>query len=141
MVDSPVRGKVPDVISATLRFNDDQVKEYQKLSHVHHLEMRKIGREQSEVLKKYFMQLQGDSADDPNPEIFNEYNRLEAEKLRNAYDHFVDIRNMCNEEQLRYYELALEDILKPVLSGNKPRHPPMHPPGGPGQRMPMHPPH
>ena len=118
-------------IIEVLRFDDNQAEAFDKLMHHHHLEMRSLTRDQSAVLKEYFDQLHSKNRDSPSQEKFDRFNAIEAEKLRLTYQHFLDIRAICTDEQLEYYELALDDLLRVVTEGgHRPPPPHGHPPHG-----------
>lgn len=128
--DMPPHGGMKSVVSDVLGFDEQQNKDYRREAHLHHLKMMELSREQSQVLREYFQQLNGLDADSPSQVLVEKYHEIEAEKLTVTYRHFLDIKKLCNDDQLEYFDDILEDLLKIVSTsgGERPPHPPHHPP-------------
>ena len=113
-------GDIKERISRKLELSREQESAYFKLALNHQDKMRDSRNEQKELVKAYFEFL---ASPDPNVEeqerIIEEIKSLEAQKLSITYQHFEDLKAICNEDQLLKFETVLKDLL-PIFD-NSPR--------------------
>lgn len=113
---------VKERISRRLEFNREQESAYFKLAVDHQDKMRDSRNEQKELVKAYFEFLASpDSNVEEQERIIEEIKSLEAQKLSITYQHFEDLKAICNKDQLLKFETVLKDLL-PIFS-DSPRRP------------------
>ncbi|MEO9870760.1 hypothetical protein [Ekhidna sp.] len=111
-------------ISRELDLNIEQEEAYFELAKVHGARMRRINHDYRNIIKSYFFHLKNLEQDSIQiSKTLEKLKSLEEEKLTITYQHFEDLRDLCNEEQQTRYELVVDDIAN-VLVGKEKNQPP-----------------
>ena len=115
-------------ISNKLNLTKEQEIRYFDMAKNHQKEIKKIETEQKELVKVYFNLLNTNTTDSPNKSfLIEEFKSFEAKKLEVTFQHFEDLKNLCNEEQKEQFKLIINEVTN-VLTGKSQKFPP--PPRG-----------
>ena len=99
-----------------------------------HKELMKEHMDEKKMLKEELFSLIGTDADEPLIDsLSDEIGILESEMSASVYDHFSDVRQLCNADQQVIFDELIGEITKKFIG---PPGPPMGPPPPGG-----HPPH
>lgn len=133
------RGGPAKMIIEELKFTAEQIKQFEGLKESHQKSIRELNDKGREIRHAYFELLKQDEVDQKQAdELSNAIatNQKEIEKV--TFDHFKEVRKMCNADQKKHFDEIIEDILRNMAGGNRGPMPPMPPHGPEG---PPHPPH
>ncbi len=98
-----------NIIIEKLKFNDNQIEEYDKLIKWHRTEMDKSEEELKVLKNQLYSTLTKDSANNLKDSIISEINKVQFRIESIHYKHFMDIKNLCNKDQEpSYIELTTE---------------------------------
>jgi Skp family chaperone for outer membrane proteins len=98
-----------DLIINSLDFDNQQQKAYEKLIQEHQSNTERIHKEISQARKELYANLSAKKRVDLTDAYQNLTNaQLKMEK--NHYKHFVDIRDLCNEDQLPKFDKLVKEI-------------------------------
>jgi hypothetical protein len=126
----PPAGKI--MLEQELRFSKEQAEKFDKLRIEHSTSARKIVDEIAMLKENLFETIKEYGGDDSKAtKIADEIGNKQKELDLITYNHFKDIRNLCDERQRERFDLILKDISKII----GPQNPPGQPPG-----LPVHPP-
>ena len=126
----PPAGKI--LLEQELRFSKEQAEKFDKLKIEHSTSARKLVDEIGMLKENLFETIKNYSGDDSKAlKIAEEIGNKQEELDLITYNHFKDIRNLCDEKQRERFDLILKDISKMI----GPQNPPGQPPG-----LPVHPP-
>jgi hypothetical protein len=111
-------------ISEKLDLNEEQKKKYFELALDHSKKVAKLEVEQKKMVKDYFDNLKtNDSAGEK--EVLAQIESLEGDKITVTYQHFKDLKSLCNESQLAHFDEIIADVLRVLVSDQKqPNMPP-----------------
>lgn len=103
-----------------LKLTPEQIKQFNTLKFAHHDSMKKLNREGSELREHYFDGLKSgipSSAQDSLMALI-----LENQKSKEVvtYDHFTEVKKLCNSEQQVIFNSIIQEALKKL----KPPPPP-----------------
>jgi len=127
---TPPAGKI--IIEQELRFSKEQADKFDKLRNEHHNSARKTVDEIAMLKENLFELIKENGGDDTKATVIaDEIGNKQKELDLITYNHFKDIRNLCDEKQKEKFDLILQDISKMI----GPQNPPGQPPGPP-----IHPP-
>ncbi|HEY5123268.1 MAG TPA: hypothetical protein VIK14_05980 [Ignavibacteria bacterium] len=126
----PPAGKI--LLEQELRFSKEQAEKFDKLRNEHSTSARKIVDDIAMLKENLFETIKENGGDDSKAtKIADEIGNRQKELDLITYNHFKDIRNLCDEKQRERFDLILKDISKMI----GPQNPPGQPPG-----LPVHPP-
>lgn len=126
----PPAGKI--ILEQELRFSKEQAEKFDKLRIEHSTSARKIVDDIAMLKENLFEMIKENGGDDSKAtKIADEIGNKQKELDLITYNHFKDIRNLCDERQRERFDLILKDISKMI----GPQNPPGQPPG-----LPVHPP-
>jgi protein CpxP len=99
-----------EIIIERLHFDDQQVRQYDKLIRWHRAEINKKDREIMDLKNKLYagLSLTGDTVNKDS--LIAEIGRLQMQVEDIHYRHFEDIGRLCNEQQKMDYEALLRDM-------------------------------
>ena len=89
----------------------------------HRTKMQDIDLRLRRSMRRYFESIYSDEA--PNEELLKEIQALEQEKITVTYEHFSQIKALCNPEQLELFPEVMERAIAMILGANN-RPPPPH---------------
>jgi len=119
----PMHKNPKEVIIKRLNFDKEQIKTYENLIEEHHAQM-KPPNDSIKLLKNTLHRLLLQPNDSSKVSIIQKINSLQNEIEYIRYNHFKDIKQLCNKNQLKAFEMVVEDIAK--IFGPPP--PPPHKP-------------
>ena len=112
--DKPPRNPNPGkFIAKELRFDEAQMKGFNKMNDMHHNEMRKISREVKELKDQLFAEI---SEITVNEDKVNDLARRIGEKERQkdlkTFYHFKEVQKICTEDQRERFNTIVQQALK-----------------------------
>lgn len=120
------RGEGPaKMIIAELKFNETQVKEFEKLKHKHHSSVLEI-QEKGKKLRDDFFELL--KQENPDSVLISQKsdsisaNQKQIELV--TFYHFKEVRKLCNVEQKRRFDEIIKDILHTMARPHRRGPPP-----------------
>lgn len=119
----PFRNAQAEVIEI-LGLNDDQASAFRAFANAHGDQMEAIKRQQEQLLIPYFASLSDSATTINQEELLKQYQQLERDKIEFTYQHFQEIKNLLEKEQLPDFKLFTDKILRRLLSGRKKLPPP-----------------
>jgi hypothetical protein len=120
----PRGNKVVDkLIIEGLKLNDAQVEQFEELKHDHRTQINEVERRERKLQKTYFELLQQSN---PNHAVADSVSQLlgaiQQEKLQITFDHFSDLKSICNDEQKVLFDSLIADISRALMMPPKPPH-------------------
>lgn len=107
-----------------LHLNNQQASTLRGLADGHKEEIEKINARQASLLTAYFESLD-DSLERVNKDsLLNHFQQSEKEKIEMTYQHFQDIKELLNDEQLPYFESFINKTTDRLLLSKERRSPP-----------------
>lgn len=128
-----------DFVIRSLKFTDDQVKQYDVLIEDHQRSMRRLRRESMELRQQLFNNIKNEGHGYLNTDsLANLIGQNQKEIERVTYQHFVQVRAMCTDAQKREFDKIIGDVIQKM--NGRPGGPPpgdgrpQEGPGAPGDR-------
>lgn len=90
-----------DVIIGKLKFDDNQIKEYDKIIIWHQNEITKTEGQIRDLKKQLYSNLTSDTFTSQKDSLINELGKVQNQIENIHYKHFEDIRNLCNTPSQR----------------------------------------
>lgn len=107
----PNKANPKEIVIHSLQFDSNQIKDYNQLIDEH----RKLTRNKEEELKstkkKLFQLLNNKTAPKSSDSLINILATTHAEIEKLHYQHFKEIRNLCNPDQLESYNELTTDLI------------------------------
>lgn len=125
------------MIIEELKFSAEQVKQFEELKRSHQSSIRELNDKGREIRHAYFELLKSDEVDQKHVDELSSAiasNQKEIEKV--TFDHFKDVRKLCNTDQKKHFDEIIGDILRHMAGGGRGPMPPPHPNGPEGPPMP-----
>jgi len=98
-----------NIIIEKLKFNENQIVEYDKLIKWHRTEMTKSEEELKSLKNQLYSTLTKDSANYLKDSLISEINKVQYRIESIHYKHFMDIKKLCTKDQEpAYIELTTE---------------------------------
>lgn len=107
-----------DEVSSKLGFSEEQKAKFAVMVQDHRDKMGELRKEEQELIKKYFNYLSSQDQSDQQEELAEEIKVVQGKKLKVTYDHFQQVRTICEEHQLAGFEQLMDKMLR-VLIGEK----------------------
>ncbi|UXP31240.1 hypothetical protein N6H18_12865 [Reichenbachiella agarivorans] len=118
-------GQVLIQISEQLQLSPQQKEAYERSAQSHDQSMRQINNKQKEILKLYFSTLKTNNhTKDNHEDLILQIQSLESEKTIATYQHFEELKNICNESQLSSFDQVVDQLISLLLHKEKNNHPP-----------------
>lgn len=146
--DRPRHGGPRNFVIRSLKFSDAQVAQYDELIHDHQHAMRTLREEAMGYRQQLFEQLKDGSGAANRDSLEKLIGNTQKQIERVTYDHFAQVRKICNDDQKREFDNIIADVIKRMNGGMRPPPPPEdgqgppdgeHPPGLPGDGPPPRP--
>ncbi len=119
------RTDLKEKISKQLNLSQTQKEQYFQLAREHQEKMVKMDRQQKELIKSYFSFLIEPS---PNAEtqkqVLAQLSNLESQKINITFEHFENLKALCNHEQKAQFGLVMGDIMNVLIREEKKLPPP-----------------
>ena len=108
-------------ITKELNFDEEQMAQFEALLRPHDAKMREIDRHKRRLKDHLFeLMFQEDAAQSAIDSVLVEIGRNEQSRDRQVFDHFREVREICNESQRKKFE----KIIVGALHRNGPPPPP-----------------
>ena len=116
----PLKGrKLPrEIIIEKLNFDENQIVDYVELIKEHRREIRTNDREIRQLKKKLYSLLQSDNFE-LKDSLITKINIIQEDIEYIHFDHFMDIKNICNDNQLEEFNKLSVELSK-LFSPHKP---------------------
>ncbi|MEQ9301576.1 MAG: periplasmic heavy metal sensor [Cyclobacteriaceae bacterium] len=112
-------------ISDRLGLSSEQRNAYFKLAAKHSEEMRHIERDQKEQAELYLGYLKKESlSEKAMGEILAKLSKLESDKISVTYDHFEELKELCDPSQLAQFDKTIDQVISVLLNKGKNNSPP-----------------
>ena len=124
-IHKPVR--MLEMIGEKLDLDEDQRSEFREMAHKHRRKMRELMRHQRELSREYFALLEAENNEEDRLTLEGKIAEVEAEKLRMTYEHFSNLKSICNNDQKEKFDEIMNEIVEIILPphpGGKRRGPP-----------------
>lgn len=105
-----------------LGFDETQEEAFHSLAQTHQAMMRRINRQQKDLLADYFNSLDKNEADSAAL-VPKDYTRLEEEKISGTYNHFLQVKALLRPEQQQKFPTFVDRTLKHILGQGKNKPP------------------
>ena len=126
---------IPELVAEILNFSEEQKDQYKKMGRTHHQAITKLRRQKDEAVVNFLEASTRDSVDKSLNTKMERILEIEEERILLTYQHLEDIKNLCNDEQLKDFSKVINAMFKAPAGGRRPGGP--HGPGGPpGHRRP-----
>ncbi|GAB5554837.1 MAG: hypothetical protein Sapg2KO_44280 [Saprospiraceae bacterium] len=120
----PPNGNFQSEVIEMLHLNNQQASTLRVLADGHKQQIEKINERQGSLLISYFESLD-DTLERVNKDsLLNHFQQSEKEKIEMTYQHFQDIKELLNDEQLPYFELFMSKTTERLLLNRTRRSPP-----------------
>lgn len=118
--DKPPRRPNPGkFIAKELRFDEGQMKDFNKLNDMHHDEMRKISREIKELKDQLFDHISKTTTDKAKVnDLARRIGEKERQKDIKTFYHFKEVQKICTDEQRTRFNRIVQEGLR--RHGKKP---------------------
>lgn len=127
-------------LEETLNFDQHQRQEFQELRTAHHQKMRALNEQVRALKDQLFENLAIENA--PVDSLTKEIGQRVAEIDKITFEHFSQVRELCNEEQKQIFDEKILSVIKQGRpDGPGAGRPPRGERGGPPHQMPPPPPH
>jgi hypothetical protein len=118
------RPKFQSQVVETLKLNQDQQKEFDRLAKMHSELMKGINKEKSELIKPFFKNLTKDTIDINKDELLEKIEKLEGKRIIYTYDHFDDLKATLDANQIIAFEELMELFTDRLVMSNNNTPPP-----------------
>lgn len=119
---------IKEEISRELGFTEAQKARFDEMAMNHREAIRSLEGRERDLMKSFFERLATENSNQDKETLLQEIVQLERDKIMVTYNHFEELKGICNEEQLTKFNKVLSRIV-PILT-NAPGAPP---PGGKGR--------
>lgn len=126
---------VPELVAEILDFSKEQKDQYKKMGRKHHQAITKLRRQKDDAVVNFLEASTRDSVDKSLDTKMEKILEIEEARILLTYQHLEDIKNLCNDEQLKKFSKVINAMFKTPAGGRRPGGP--NGPGGPpGHRRP-----
>lgn len=131
-------GKLPDdrkgpgnFLEKELGLSEEQAKQFDSLREQHRTEADKLLKEMQDSREELFTQIKSDSPDMSKvEELENKIGQKTTELEKATFEHFKQLRAICNDEQKKKFDEIIVDAMKQAGPKGGPGGPPNGPPDG-----------
>ena len=120
----PFREPMPEKVARILNFSQEQKETYRKMGRKHHEQVIALRKKKDEAVIKFLEASTRDSVDISLDTKMEEILEIEREKILLTYQHLEDIKNLCNDEQLKNFSEVINVMFKTPAGGRRPGGPP-----------------
>lgn len=112
--------EIKSVIIKKLQLDEKQIEIYSELAENHHQGMSKINQAKKLLIREYFSFLKSEDQNfSTQDSLLTEINILESEKLIMTYNHFEQLKEICNPSQQVLFEEIIGDLIQDLLGIQK----------------------
>lgn len=108
----PKFGKEPkNIIIERLHFDDAQVDAYDKLIQEHRLKIETLDTKLREAKEELYILLNEDDSSQTKT-YFSKIAKVQKDIEKLHFNHFIDIKKLCKENQLQYYDELTHELAR-----------------------------
>lgn len=112
-------------ISRDLELTTDQTKAFHELADKHRKAIKVNAEKQKKVIQSYFNYLSVEEQDQTRlSELLEDIKDLESKKITLTYQHFEELKALCNEDQKARFGLIIQDIIQVLVGKERNNRPP-----------------
>lgn len=124
----PQESGIKDEISRELGFTEEQKVMFDQMAINHREAIRELENKERELVRSLFEELALENTPGDKEELLHKIVQLERDKIAITYNHFEELKGICNEEQLTKFNRVIEQVV-PLLTNSsakpmKPDKPP-----------------
>ena len=117
--------KPREIISEKLHFDANQIKSYDQLIEIHKVKIDSLNSKSKEIKFELYSQLKLKTINTiEKNRLINELINNQKEFENTYFQHFLDIKSVCKEDQIGAFNSLSEELGKMFSKGNQPPHPP-----------------
>ncbi|MEL7146808.1 MAG: hypothetical protein AAFO69_10600 [Bacteroidota bacterium] len=116
----PAQTDLKQEVASELGFSDDQRQAFKNLAKIHHQQMKDLKDKERELIKQYFAQLYSEQAEIPSSAMMDDIRFFQGEKVKVTYEHFIELKAICNEEQLPKFQQLMDKMTNVLLNEKRP---------------------
>ena len=120
----PPPEKFQSEVIKILSLNKQQVVTFRALADEHKLQMNAINERKAKLLLPYFESLVDNSKIIDSESLLIQFQHAEKEKIELTYQHFQELKEILNKEQLPDFEIFMRRVTERILSGEQKKSPP-----------------
>lgn len=110
-----LRSDIVDILG----LDDQQATYFHSSADKHQRDIEETNEAQEKLLLLYFGSLINDSEEVDKDLLLEQLKVLEGSKLEKTYEHFQELKNMLNKDQLDEFELFISTISHKISTNNK----------------------
>jgi L-lysine 2,3-aminomutase len=118
------QGNFRSEVIEMLHLNTQQASLLNASAEKHTQKMEEIDNRQFRLLSPYFASLITSAENNDKESLLNEYQQLEREKIETTYQHFQEIKDFLDDDQMPYFEEFMRKTTDRILLGKKKNPPP-----------------
>ena len=99
-----------------LKFTDQQEAAFEKLKEAHHEAVLDLRKEGDELRKSFFNGLISDSSSSNKDSLANKIAENQKQMELVTYNHFEEVKKMCNPEQKQIYNGIIQNVIKQLAN-------------------------
>lgn len=111
---------IMEEVSSKLGFNEEQKNRFVAMAKLHREQMMALNKQERELTRKYFSHLRQEDQEGQLQDLVNSIQTVQESKLKLTYNHFEEVKTICNADQIAHFDDLLDDIMR-VLTGENNR--------------------
>lgn len=111
---------IMEEVSSKLDFNEEQKNRFVAMAKLHREQMMALNKQERELTREYFSHLRQENQEAKLQDLVNSIQTVQESKLKLTYDHFEEVKTICNADQIAHFDDLLDDIMR-VLTGENNR--------------------
>ncbi len=119
----PHEGGPGKFIVEKLKLNTEQIDQFEILKKSHQKSMRDLNQEGKYLREVYFSGLKSNQVNHQSDSVLNLILENQKEKEQVTFNHFREVKNICNETQKTIFDTILNEILAQLKSFTPPPPP------------------
>lgn len=120
----PNEGKMPrEIVIEKLHFDTNQVEEYDKIIQIHRNSIRVLDDSIRSSKNKLYQLLNSNAINENQKDsLFIKIAKYQKDIERIHFNHFLEIKKICNNNQLSQFNNLTVELSKIFSHGNRPKH-------------------
>lgn len=111
---------IMEEVSSKLDFNEEQKNRFVAMAKLHREQMMALNKQERELTREYFSHLRQENQEAQLQDLVNSIQTVQESKLKLTYNHFEEVKTICNADQIAHFDDLLDDIMR-VLTGENNR--------------------
>ncbi|MEP1034783.1 hypothetical protein [Ekhidna sp.] len=115
----PIREKgAREQISKKLALTEAQEKQFGEMVATHRKAVRALINEERTLVQSYFEQLSATASVEERQVLLQQIMKLKEDKIVLTYNHFEELKSLCNEEQLAKFDEVMADVIPRLVNAS-----------------------